>query len=347
MQALILPAATELQTQVSGTPDPKVVCASLQQITAVLQNVKIQPDLLQGKPHPALAIYTSLWPILDMCFSRLSNESESAVEEVCRVCKYTIKATRHEFIPHLESLITRMISCYKAKPRCSYLDVCAVSLVELHQDPALHGPFITILQTFSEGTFAVLQQMDDYTSNPDLVDDYFEYVKRYIQRIPGPFIQVPFIVDIVQGAVKGMCIDHHEASRAILSFLTQFIELGSRAETEALCKPVVIGVLEKIGGALMHQLFTATMGAVPIRRLPRIGALMKRMFDVDPASSQAWLQQVLGSIEFIPGHEREKCCNGLLGAVQISGDQGDDKFGDILEDFARVCRVSTRQSKIT
>ena len=110
-----------------------------------------------------------------------------------------------------------------------------------------------------------------------------------------------------------------------------------------MCRTVVTQVLESTGAALMHSLFEATMGAVPIRRLPRIGALMKRMFDVDGAKAQGWLQQILGQIDFIPANEREKCCNDVLAAAQIRGDEGDDKVGDALEDFARVCRVSKRR----
>ena len=77
---------------------------------------------------------------------------------------------------------------------------------------------------------------------------------------------------IFQGAVKAVCIDHHEAFRAALSFLTQFIELGCPGSAPRLkpwkalaphlhpatlprpgfrddvddkaCRPVVAGVLE-------------------------------------------------------------------------------------------------------
>ena len=49
-----------------------------------------------------------------------------------------------------------------------------------------------LLTSASSGTLQALNTLDDFTDNPDLVDDYFELVKRYIQNIPGQYITLPY-----------------------------------------------------------------------------------------------------------------------------------------------------------
>jgi len=127
MKELIKPAAEQLFMQVQlPSPDASIVCHCLQQITAVFQSTKVAAEGA-GQAHPTLGLYAELWPILDLCFSKLALASEQAAEEACRVCKYAIKATQHEFVPHLQALVERLLSCHKAKPRCSYLDVSSIT----------------------------------------------------------------------------------------------------------------------------------------------------------------------------------------------------------------------------
>jgi len=256
------------------------------------------------------------------------------------------------------------MSCYKMKALSSYLDVIAVTVVELSDNEALHGDFLTLLQTFSESTFTGLKTFEDFTENPDLVDDYFEMVKRYMQpsrhkedgitvghdHLPIKFAQLPFVIHIVNKAIDGMCIDHREAFRAIHTFLTKFIELGlpswdqrdqQVAPAEAV-KAVVQGVIAQVGGRIVVQVFTATMGTVSTGRLGRLGVLLKRLFELHEEAAKGWVQQVLSQITTIPGPERERCCTALLSHLDLHGEGGDDKFGEILEDFARICRLVTR-----
>jgi len=344
MQQMMMTPAAALQTQLQAdAPEQKAVCQSLQQITAIIQHTKVDSKTLAGVLHPTLALYVALWPILDMSFTKMGT-NELAVEETCRACKYTIKSLRHMFVPHLQTLMERMVSCYKAKPMCSYLDVAAVALVELGDDISLHQPFLVILQTFSEGTLQALNTLDDFTDNPDLVDDYFELVKRYIQNIPGQYITLPYNHLIFQKAIVGCCIDHPDASRAILSFLMKFLELAvGPSDHQATAHPIVRAIMETCGQPLVGQLFQATMGAVPIRRLGRIGALLKRLFQLDAQATQSWVQAILGQMIFVDESERIKLLQDLMGNLDVSGDDGDDKFGDILTDFARICRLSRRQ----
>ena len=37
-------------------------------------------------------------------------------------------------------------------------------------------------------------------------------------------------------------------------------------------------------------------------------------------------------------HALGRLLQDLMGNLDVSGDDGDDKFGDILTDFARICR---------
>ena len=87
------------------------------------------------------------------------------------------------------------------------------------------------------------------------------------------------------------------------------------------------------------------MGAVPIRRLMRIGALLKRLFEFDRHAATPWLHTVLQGMEFVPAGEREKVCKELLEGVEVPGNRGDDLYGDILTDFARVIRVTSKVPK--
>ncbi|CAN0568707.1 unnamed protein product, partial [Ectocarpus sp. 12 AP-2014] len=71
-----------------------------------------------------------------------------------------------------------------------------------------------------------LQTLDDFTANPDVVEEFFYLVGRFVDYCPDPLVASPLLSSLVRCGMVGLQLHHREAQRGVLHCLEQIVGLA-------------------------------------------------------------------------------------------------------------------------
>lgn len=350
MQALIEKPAKPLLALLSQpSPDGGAAGKLLQLISTVFQHTDIRPEgwNAQSNPHPCVVLMNTLWPHLDALFNKFA-ASEAVVEEICRCVKHAIKSSREHSRAFLTVVVPKLVHSFQAHPFCSYLDVASSIVNKLCGEADLQPSLAEMLLQLSMRACAKLNTSEAFTEDPDLVDDYFELLKRVMSKAPALLLQpscTAHLPAMTQCCALGIGIAHRDASRAVLSFLEAFLELGlpSSGSLAPQFNPMIVQLLGQYGAALIHELMKTLADGMFMSKQTRIGSIFSKMFTLVPQSADL-VGTVLKQYTFLPDAEKEKVYNAMKQAAVLSGDEQTARLCQIVSDYAHVCRVALRQA---
>ncbi len=134
----------------------------------------------------AVALLKNMWPLMEATINKW-RENDRIMERLTRIWKYAIKATRTHFSPLLGPMVTVLANAYKQTPHSSFLYVASICVDTFGDNEAYHKLLSEIYTYFSSKTFAILKngQQQAFIDNPDIVEDYFEMMSRFVSKCPG------------------------------------------------------------------------------------------------------------------------------------------------------------------
>ena len=299
-----------------------------------------------ANPHPAAAVMMQLWPHLAVLFSKL-NCNDHAIEDLCRCIKYSLKSARVHSQELLQHVAPQVVLAFKDQPWCSYLDLASQLIAQLYTEPQLHPVFAGMIQEMSVTACSVLNTSDAFAKDPDLVEDYFELLKRVMSKIPQMLMQLPTLQQVIQCSLLGVCIEHKEAARSVLSFWENLLELAIRPDTAQQCGQAVVSLLAMFGTQLVHLLFTTAGAGIQMSKLNRIGRIFRRIYllavHIPGQNAAQWVAGVLQSYTFLSDADKKAVLDGMTNASAVQDDSADTEFGRLIGDFSHVCRIAARQ----
>jgi len=102
--------------------------------------------------------------------------------------KYAVRACKLHFGPLLETLVSRLVRDFRRSLQSSYLYAAKEIVYQFGTVPGTKNLLIGMLSEMSAVTFGLLQKHENYVQHPDVVEDYFMFVRApffFSEKIPG------------------------------------------------------------------------------------------------------------------------------------------------------------------
>jgi len=188
-QTLLIPPLEEIE------PHAKYISAELFMISSLLRRcVEIRLSnngnsssvrALQGSKHPCIEILARAWGILERLVL-VCRPIETVMDNICFVFKYLVRCSRDDASPYLPGVVNMIASSFTLYPHSCFLYLANVLVGEYGTAGQDFLPtLISLLHIFSNGTFNLLQVNTNFVSRPDVVEEFFEMMIRYLRRCPG------------------------------------------------------------------------------------------------------------------------------------------------------------------
>jgi len=126
----------------------------------------------------------------------------------------------------LEPLRTQLVRNFSQSHLSPYLYCASICIAEYGRDPEIIPMLMGMFSELSAAIFAALKSPADFTSHPDVVEEFFFLAARTMAHCPEPLVLNPLLHSLLQCAAVGMKLDHRDANSGILTFLENTISYG-------------------------------------------------------------------------------------------------------------------------
>ncbi|CAN0313886.1 unnamed protein product [Pylaiella littoralis] len=350
IRRLVEPMATGLQRDGVTGADAKRAQHELDRLTVVVSYAN--PTMQAGREHPVAMVVRELWPVLQALSAR-HQSSEQVFEKLNRFFKHAMRTCREHFEPLLKPLIAHLVGAFDVVPHSSCLYCGSICVTEFGgkggEFPLL---LFQMLSDFTQTVFRRLQSLDDFTANPDVVEELFYLVGRFVHHCPEPFVSSPLLPSVVRCGLVGLQLHHREAQRGVLHCFEEVVGLampqlpGGKANPGAQqFAPTVEQVLRDHGQGLVQELVKCCVGDLPSYSIDgdggSVAGLLWRVSMLCPAWLQEWLVQALGALEpkVADNFQKQELMDKLFGG---QADKGKKSFNAAVARFASNCFQNQR-----
>uniref|UniRef100_F1KRX1 Transportin-3 n=1 Tax=Ascaris suum TaxID=6253 RepID=F1KRX1_ASCSU len=172
---------------------------------------------------PWLDSVNIVWPVLSAVCTKYEKHIR-IIEHCCRAVRFLIRSLGVQSIVFVEQLVTQMVDIYGRHPHSCFLYLASILVDEYGQLEHLRSGLVFMLNTLSQGSFKLLQQVNGFRDHPDTIDDLFRLAIRFIQRAPSTFFQEPICENLFECGIVALDVDHTDANRSVTKFFTESIE---------------------------------------------------------------------------------------------------------------------------
>ena len=336
--------AQQLATYASAPEENvKLVVAELERLTTIVRYIHPH-QLTNGHTHPVLDVMQQVWPVLEAIAERFRS-NPNLMEKLCRCYKHAMRSCNVHFAPMLPKMIAHLVQSFSKAPHCSFLYAGSICITEFGNVREYVPVLFDMIQNFSGIVFQNLQSIEQFTANPDMVEEYFYLVARFISYCPDPLLQSPMLASVLQCGVIGLRLEHREAHQGVLHCFEKVISAGDPtpdgwtpqlAEQRELVrqvisqplagKPIVEGILRSLTGELPAYAVDESHGSLT--------GVLWRLNALCPDQLHAWCGAVLPSLPAPIASAQEKA--EFLRLISNSATQ--DAFSDAVLGFSSRCR---------
>jgi hypothetical protein len=228
----------------------------IERLTILSRSTRI--DIPTGEMHPLVQVFERAWPLLQQC-SRDYLANQYIAEKVCGYYKHTIRGSIPHFISQLPAMCEHLGAVFQASLASPYLYAGSICVEAFSDRAELIQILYQMLTTFSQTFFKLirvciaemrghvenrcLQTAAELVEHPDVFEEYYYLVGRYIQSCPGPLLQeadsmkagpiqnhscsarvlMKFLQLVIEAALAGVSVQHKEAQKGALHFFEQVI----------------------------------------------------------------------------------------------------------------------------
>ena len=266
LQQLLQPIGDRFQTYFSGTTPSttaKSVLAEIDRITTIVRYLPTSPAAIAH-------VMQSVWPLLEQASQLYASDLEVA-EKVCRLHKHALrKAGSDAYAPILPRLCQFVVAAFESSRQSPYLYLASIVVTEYPQYPQL----LDMLSALSATCFGFLTNLETMIQNPDVVEELFYCFGRVLKYRPALLLvptsnpdttqpgpphnatpsSLPLTNSLIQCALVGMELYHHNANRASLHLLERV--WGCRSVPSS----SIQALLQQHGAAVVSRALEACMG---------------------------------------------------------------------------------------
>ena len=313
--------------------------ADIDRLAVVVQYLKM-PIRADGS-HPIVAMLQSLWTVLEQTSKKFANDTQVA-EKICRLYKHSLRScSKDAYRPLLQPLMHQLVQSYEQTHQSPYLYAASICLTEYGRGAILAQPLYDMVARMAETTFGFMRDLQDFSSQPDVMEEFFYLMERMVSYCPEPLIRSSLLPPLLQCAAMTMQVDHPGVNKGTLKFLESIFAYDihlreqsgadtSRHGLEHILltegRPIVVNLTR----ALMTE-FPSYGPSVPdilwyATRFCPVQGWITEFFETTSNSAHAW--------------PSARARNELLGI--LSTDLSQDEFRLSLRSFEAVCARERR-----
>jgi transportin-3 len=164
-------------------------------------------------------------------------------------------------------------------------------------------------------SFSFLNNLDDLTRHPDVVEELFYMMGRMITHCPEPLVMSPLLQALFQCAAVGMQLDHRAANKGALNFIENSITYGLalKERNNQDCQQALESVIVNEGQAIVNNLTLSLMGDLPACNVDAgngsIAGILWKLHSLSPAMMTQWMTVALATAPERPRIDFFGCLN--------------------------------------
>lgn len=261
-----------------------------------------------------------------------------------------MRCIKHLFAQFVERYFTIMIENYKKKPVSTYLYSVENALTLFYADPKYREWLRTMFNGMIEQTYLHLQNADVNKIDPDLLDDFFGLITRYLRYMPDVVLQSPTLETQLKFGIKIIGVKTTNAAKSLYQFLEMLFKVAGAnlaagltpiAGTDLLIGMIVQGGYgQQITTPLMMLFVEATPSSILGEFIEDIFLEILKNFR-EPAVQ--WFTHALMAVpqQILNNGEKESF---ILNMRQKPYQQHDTYYKEFFEKYFKRCR--THNSKL-
>lgn len=341
LELVCLPSLTPLQeiTNQGGV--------SMQQLTA--RQLTVHIDRLAcifrnvNLPEAVADVVQKFWPVFKFVFDHRAWDMRT-MESLCRACKYAVKTSGRYMGITIGAMLPEIQILYQQHNQPCFLYLSSEVIKIFGSDSSCANYLKSLIESLFSHTTKLLRTIDDFTARPDVADDCFLLASRCIRYCPDLFIPSSIFPSLIDCSMIGATIQHRDASKSILTFLSDVFDLVNCRAGEKY-RPIVDSVVLPRGATLTRILIASLTGALPSSRLEEISYVLLSLTRTYGMNVLEWAK---GSISLIPSAaitevESASFLQALSNAASASNSSA---LTNTLEELSDVCRRNRKVLEI-
>ncbi|EDS34143.1 transportin-3 [Culex quinquefasciatus] len=254
----------------------------------------VNPTIPDTEVNPCVFVIVSNWNVLSRAMECYKNDSK-IMERIVRCIRYAIRCVGKQAMPILEPLVKQIIIIYSGHNHSCLLYLGSILVDEFAGEPSCIQGLLNMLRAFIEPTFQVLQVENGLKNHPDMVDDFFRLVARFIQRSPFQLLQSPLVTPIIQCGLLACTLDHRDANLSVMRFFCSLLSYGRHDRATEL-RSIVHGILQQHGESLIMNLLYASVFCLHSYMLSDVADVFVEIKQLNPQQLDGYVRKAVDAL---------------------------------------------------
>uniref|UniRef100_A0A1Q3F9K1 Transportin-3 n=1 Tax=Culex tarsalis TaxID=7177 RepID=A0A1Q3F9K1_CULTA len=254
----------------------------------------VNPTIADNEVNPCVFVIVSNWSVLSRAMECYKNDSK-IMERIVRCIRYAIRCVGKQAMPILEPLVKQIIIIYSGHNHSCLLYLGSILVDEFANEPSCIQGLLNMLRAFIEPTFQVLQVENGLKNHPDMVDDFFRLVARFIQRAPFQLLQSPLVTPIIQCGLLACTLDHRDANLSVMRFFCSLLSYGRHDRATEL-RSIVHGILQQHGESLIMNLLYASVFCLHSYMLSDVADVFVEIKQLNPQQLDGYVRKAVDAL---------------------------------------------------
>ncbi|CAG9325025.1 unnamed protein product [Blepharisma stoltei] len=232
--------------------------------------------------------FKEMWPVLKRLIEVFQN-SPDAIERICRIIKHSMKKLKESFGEFLSDFLPIISSLFQTYGHSSYLYMTE-NLVRIFGGKQEYNELLSqVFNTLSQSALARINSYEAMVNSPELTEDFFGMVIRYLNYCTHSTINSPSFQNIINTAKIGIGLQHGEAAKCLYGFLEVLADLADEKHYRYI--PEVEEICLVHYGEILRKLIGAIIQVMPSEIYDCISDLCYKILTIFEASE--WLKEAL------------------------------------------------------
>lgn len=333
LEALCLPVVTHLQGIISQGPEvvekkhARDLTVHIDRIAYIFRYV--------NHPEAVADAIQRLWSIFKAIFDLRAWDMRT-MESLCRACKYAVRTSKRFMGITIGVMLEEIQGLYIQHHQPCFLYLSSEVIKIFGSDLSCSTYLKNLIEVLFKQTTCLLPNIKEFTARPDIADDCFLLASRCIRYCPQLFIPSDVFPSLVDCSLVGITVQHREASKSILGFLTDIFDL-SQSHMDKQYVSIRDSVIVPRGPCIARILLASLTGALPSSRLETVAYALLALTRAYRVKALEWAKNGISLIPSTAVTEVE--CTRFLQALSDAALGTDINALMVpIEELSDVCR---------
>uniref|UniRef100_A0A183CJS8 FAT domain-containing protein n=1 Tax=Globodera pallida TaxID=36090 RepID=A0A183CJS8_GLOPA len=232
---------------------------------------------------------------------------QRVVEHSCRTIRFLIRSMGVQSVVFIEPLASQIMLTYGQFPHSCLLYLSSILVDEYGAMAHLQPGMLLMLDNLATRSLALLaaDSENGLQNHPDTVDDLYRLAIRFVQRSPSILFSHPVVVQLFQGAIHGLVLNHQDANKSVTKFVLEIIAVANGKRGQALSKDITARVgqlLAENGPQLMLASVSAALFHLSNSLCKEMAEIVHELLKTDKQKAEQWLNFVCMQLPNDGGH---------------------------------------------